>query len=196
MNTRLSDLPEWGSFALVAYIPEPLGAFLHKLRNHLPGEENPQAHITVLPPRPLKAAVDSVSSEAQNILSRSQPFSVELSSVRVFHETNILYLDIAGGNDALHELHDALNMGLLAYEENFDFLPHLTISGPVPMNHLAKVRAEAERVWKEHPAETKFEVDEVVALWQPLHGSPDDWNRVWSQKLGDSGSSARAGSMR
>ena len=91
------------------------------------GEENPQAHITVLPPRPLKAGVDLVSCEAQAILSGFSPFSVELSEVKVFPETNILYLDIASGNDALHHLHDALNIGLLAHEENFDFLPHLTL---------------------------------------------------------------------
>ena len=55
MDIKLSDVAEWGSFALVAYIPEPLGAFLQSMRHDLPGQENPQAHITVLPPRPLKA---------------------------------------------------------------------------------------------------------------------------------------------
>ena len=117
MKTKLSDLPEWGSFALVAYIPEPLGAFLNSLRRALPGDDNPQAHITVLPPRPLKAGVDLVSREAQAILSGFSPFFVELSDVKVFPETNILYLDIASGNEALHALHDALNIGLLAHEE-------------------------------------------------------------------------------
>ena len=196
MNTKLSEVPEWGSFALVAYIPEPLGSFLHALRHRLPGDENPQAHITVLPPRPLKSTLESVSREAQITLSKFAPFSVELSEVKEFPETNILYLAIAGGNKALHELHDALNAGLLAHEENFDFLPHLTISGPVALRRVAKVRAEADRAWQEHTGERIFEVAAVVALWQPLHGSPDDWNRVWTQKLGDAGTSARAGSTR
>ncbi len=196
MKTKLSDLPEWGSFALVAYIPEPLGAFLNSLRRALPGEDNPQAHITVLPPRPLKAGVDLVSREAQAILSGFSPFFVELSDVKVFPETNILYLDIASGNEALHALHDALNIGLLAHEENFDFLPHLTISGTVPLKQLTRVRAQAKQAWNQHRGKTKFEINEVVALWQPLHGSPDDWDRVWSQRLGDSGSSASAGSRR
>jgi len=195
MTTKLSELPEWGSFALVTYIPEPLGSFLHALRQALPGEEKPQAHITVLPPRPLKADVNSASREAQIVLGRFKPFLVELSEVKSFPETNILYLDIAGGNGALHDLHDALNTGLLTYEENFDFLPHLTISGPIPKKDLAKVRTAAKKAWRQPLRETKFEVSELVALWQPQNGSPDDWNRVWSQKLGDSGSSARAGSM-
>jgi 2'-5' RNA ligase len=196
MISKVSDLPEWGSFALVTYIPEPLGSFLYSLRHSLPGDDKPQAHITVLPPRPLKADVDSVSRQARIKLSRFAPFVVELSGIKAFPITNILYLEIAGGRSTLHELHDALNTGLLAHEESFDFLPHLTISGPVPLKSLAKLRAQAKRVWREPFGETKFEVNEIVALWQPLHGSPEDWNRLWSQKLGDGGSSARAGSMR
>ena len=56
----------------------------------------------------------------------------------MFPETNILYLAIAGGSEKLHELHDALNSGLLAHKESFDFLPHLTISGVVPSNQLGQ----------------------------------------------------------
>lgn len=194
MKANRSDQTEWGSFALVTYIPEPLGAFLHSLRHALPGEENPQAHITLLPPRPLKASVDLVSREAHAVLSRFQSFSVKLAGVKMFPETNILYLEISKGNDTLHKLHDALNSGLLAHDESFDFLPHLTLSGPVPLLDTAKVREQAKKVWEAHKGETSFEISEVVALWQPLYTSPDDWNRVWSQRLGDSGSSATAGS--
>jgi len=192
MNTKLSDLPPRGSFALVTYIPDPLGSFLQSLRLGLPGEENPQAHITILPPRPLLLPLEIVSFEAQQILHGFDPFTIELSRVSVFPETNILYLEIAEGNDALHKLHDALNTGSLAHEENFEFLPHLTISGSIPAGELAKVRAEAERTWEERPKNSS-EVDEVVALWQPSNGSWDDWNRVWSRKLGGAGNSARAG---
>lgn len=193
MKTKLSDLPEWGSFALVAYLPEQLDSFLHSLRQELPDGEKPQAHITVLPPRPLNTAVEKVTRQAQAILSKFAPFGVQLSRVKVFPETNILYVDIAEGNDALHKLHDALNVDLLAHEENFDFLPHLTVSGPVPPKDLAKASAKAQRAWAKYTGEKNFEVNEIVALWQPMQGSADDWTRVWSQKLGDSGSSARAG---
>ncbi len=194
MKTRLSDRPEWGSFALVAYIPEPLGTFFHALRQALPGDEKPQAHITVLPPRPLRAAMDLVSREAQGVLTRFPQFSVELSDVKAFPETNILYLDISEGNEKLHQLHDALNSGLLEHEENFDFLPHLTISGPIPGHNLAKFREQATNAWQKQKGKRSFTVTEVVALWQPQYTSPDDWNRMWTQKLGDGGSSARAGS--
>ncbi len=103
MNTKHSDSPERGSFALVSYIPEPLGSFLRSLRRELPGNENPQAHITLLPPRPLRASVDLVSQEAQAVLSGFRPFSVQLADVTVFPETNILYLEISQGNQVLHK---------------------------------------------------------------------------------------------
>ncbi len=196
MKANPSDQTEWGSFALVTYIPEKLGTFLHSLRHELPGEENPQAHITLLPPRTLRASVDLVSREAKEVLTRFQSFAVQLAGVKMFPETNILYLEISTGNEMLHKLHDALNSGLLAHEESFDFLPHLTLSGPVPFQDTAKVREQATKAWGKHIGEKSFEVTEVVALWQPLYTSPDDWNRVWSQKLGDSGSSAKAGSTR
>jgi hypothetical protein len=64
------------------------------------------------------------------------------------------------------------------------------------LKQLTRVRAQAKQAWNQHRGKTKFEINEVVALWQPLHGSPDDWDRVWSQRLGDSGSSASAGSRR
>ena len=43
-------------FALVIYIPGPLGKFLDDLRRELVPSYNPHAHVSVLPPRPL--AVD------------------------------------------------------------------------------------------------------------------------------------------
>ena len=40
-------------FALVVYIPGPLGVFLDELRRELVPHYNPHAHVSVLPPRPL-----------------------------------------------------------------------------------------------------------------------------------------------
>ncbi len=91
-------------------------------------------------------------------------------------------------------MHDALNTGLLEHDESFDFLPHLTMSGPVPLHDIARFRTQAKQAWQKYKGATTFDVKEVVALWQPLYTSPDDWNRVWTQRLGDSGSSASAGS--
>ena len=64
-NGVLSRIPaeqRLNVFALVIYIPDPLGRFLDDLRRELVPGCNPHAHVSVLPPRPL--AVDwQVASE-------------------------------------------------------------------------------------------------------------------------------------
>src|SRR5450432_3138491 len=114
MAIKLPETPQWGSFALVAYIPDPLGSFLTSLRRILPGAENPQAHITILPPRPLRLPVESASLQAKNILRNFPPLNIQLGTVQMFQETSLLYLDVSEGSSSLNELHDALNAGPLA----------------------------------------------------------------------------------
>ena len=175
---------QWGSLALVNYIPDPLGGFLHSLRRLLPGDENPQAHITILPPRPLKLPVGSVSREARRVLNGFSHFEVELSSVRCFPDTNYLYLDIVEGNRALHAMHAALNAGGLSHVERFAYRPHLTIGGPVDASALESTQSEAERSWQGSGCSPRLVVDEIVCLWLPPGGASPDWQRLWSHWLG------------
>ncbi len=194
MTPNSPAMSEWGSFALVTYIPEPLSSFLHSLRRALPGEENPQAHITLLPPRPLAAPIDPVSREAQNTLARFSPFVIKLSDIKLFKESSVFYLDISTGNQTLHEIHDVLAAGLLAHQEDFPFRPHVTISGSIPPSDTAKVRTKAKAAWRKFSGDASFEINEATALWQKHYTSPDNWTRLWTQRLGDTGTSARAGS--
>jgi 2'-5' RNA ligase len=185
---------QWGSLALVNYIPEPLSSFLHSLRRLLPGDENPQAHITILPPRPLKSAADYASLGARKVLDEFSRFEVELSSVRCFPDTNYLYLDIVEGNRTLHAMHAALNSGELKHAERFEYRPHLTIGGPVSEISLESVQAEAENAWRSSGCSPRLIVDEIVCLWLSPGGSSLDWKRVWSHWLGGhAGKGAAAG---
>ena len=72
-NGVLSRIPaeqRLNVFALVIYIPDPLGRFLDDLRRELVPGCNPHAHVSVLPPRPL--AVDwQVASEQVKALRRA-----------------------------------------------------------------------------------------------------------------------------
>jgi 2'-5' RNA ligase len=183
-----------GSLALVNYIPDPLGAFLHSLRRLLPGEENPQAHITILPPRPLELPLESASLEARRVLNGFKCFEVELSSVRRFPDTNYLYLDIVEGTGTLHEMHEALNAGALRHVERFEYRPHLTIGGPVSEDALEAVQSKAERSWQASGCSPRLVVDEIVCLWLPHGGASSDWRRLWSHRLGGrAGKGAAAG---
>jgi 2'-5' RNA ligase len=190
MRSNHPDAAKWGSLALVSYIPDPLGAFLHRLQQLLPGEHNPQPHVTILPPRPLRAGIETVTRNAKAVLQRFPSFDVELSQVRCFPETSILYLDVSEGQHLLYALHRALNAGELAHAERFEFLPHLTLGGPVPDNSLIDVRQRAESVWRSASCPVRFQVSEAVCLWLPPGATWGSWERVWSQSL--AGEAARA----
>ncbi len=179
----ITETTQWGSFALVSYIPDPLGSFLHGLRQTLPGEDNPQPHITILPPRPLKLPAEAASQQAQKILLQVPAFEVELSKVRSFPGTNMLYLDVGEGNNALHELHAALNAGDLDHREKFDFRPHLTLGGPVSSQDLQPVRQRMESAWYASDCPRRFTLDEVTFLWLNPHIAQGEWQRLWSHKL-------------
>lgn len=179
----MSESSVWGLFALVSYIPEPLGSFFHTLRGTLPGESNPQAHVTILPPRPLRVPVDTASDQAVHILSGFAAFEVELCSVGRFAETNFLYLDIGDGSARFHDLHDALNAGDLAHAEEFEFRPHLTLGGPVPEAKVNSIQGQAEVAWLSADQPRRFTVDEIVFLWLSPDSADNEWHRLWSYNL-------------
>lgn len=184
MNTNgMTEASQQGQFALVSYIPEPLGSFLYELRGTLPGGSNPQAHITILPPRPLRVPVETASERTLEVLARFPVFEIELSTVQRFPQTNVLYLDIAEGNEVVHELHDALNTDELACEEEFEFRPHLTLGGPVPEPELEAFHDQAEVAWLATGHSRRFTVDEIVFLWLNPANPEGGWRRLWSYDL-------------
>ena len=183
----------WGSLALVCYIPDPLGSFLHSLRKLMPGEEPPLAHITILPPRPLKLPLEAALRQAEGILDRFSPFEVHLSDVHCFPGTKLLYLDIADGEEPLYEMHDALNQGDLEHQEPFEFNPHLTIGGPVAPEDMGPVKILAEETWRASQHSPGFTVEEIIGLWSPDDASVGSWQRLWNYHLKPSAARATLG---
>lgn len=179
----MSDLSKWGDCALVSYIPEPLGSFFDELRRALPGETNPQAHITILPPRPLRSPVEIASEQALKVLADFPPFEVEFSAVGSFPHTNFLYLDVGDGNSLIRALHDALNAGDLLHAEEFDFRPHLTLGGPIPEANLISTQDQAEIAWHSASHPRRFTLDEIVFLWLSRDSLEGEWQRLWSYNL-------------
>lgn len=185
MRSHYLEAPECGSIALVSYIPDPLGTLLHDLGRLLPGDRNPQPHVTLLPPRPLRAAVETASQEAQRVLQNFPSFEVELTRVRHFAQTNMLYLEVGDGAPSLHGLHNVLNTGTLQHAERFEFLPHLTLGGPIPANSLATAQQLVESIWTSMSRPARFSVTEIVCLWLSPGSAWGDWQRLWTHFLRD-----------
>lgn len=180
--TEIPETPQSGYFALVSYVPDPLASFLAKIRKTLAETSHTQAHITLLPPRPLKLPIDTTSKQVRRILRQFPPFEVELLRVRRF--PRYLYLDVGQGNAHLHHLHNALNTGDLAHLEEFEFLPHLTLSGPLSPGAVNAAQLEAERAWNSDACPARrFVLNEVAFLWSGPASASCEWRRLWTHTL-------------
>lgn len=176
----------WGSVALVMYLPDPLGSYLTELRQRLPGGGRPQAHITLLPPRELNFPVTEAAQEIGEALRGVEKFQLELGAVQAFPESCFVYVSIGRGHRDITQLHDSLNSGKLHARENYEYIPHVTISGPVAEGELEGSLKQANLEWRSAPYNRSFAVSEVVLLWQAADCSNKaSWNRVSTFQLAD-----------
>jgi 2'-5' RNA ligase len=156
------DLVPINSYALVTYIPDPLGRFLDELRRELVPGCVPRAHVTVLPPRPLTVSPQLAWEELCERLRDSAPFDIEADGLRVFEQSTVLYIDLREGRDELVRLHEILSGGRLAFVEPYHYHPHITLAqefAPVPVSLLLD---QAQRRWDSFAGERRFPVESVT----------------------------------
>jgi len=168
-------------YALVIYIPYPLGSFLDNLRRELVPAYNPHAHVSVLPPRPLAGDWHAADSQARLLIENGSPFDVTLSSVEIFPATNVVYIEVAAGATELRSLHRDMNAGALASEEPFSYHPHITLAQEVPPEHVPAVYDLAVRRWKEFEGSRTFRAEHAVFVQNTLRGC---WIDLASYPLG------------
>jgi len=155
-------------FALVIYIPGPLGEFLDGLRRELVPHYNPHAHVSVLPPRSLAVDWREASEQARVLAEGQAPFDVELNGIQLFPVTDVIYLDLGSGAPHLHALHSALNTGALSFEEPFLYHPHVTLAQEIPHEDVAAVRELAVRRWSEYTGPRRFRAERAVFVQNTL----------------------------
>jgi hypothetical protein len=146
-------------FALVSYLPDPLGRFLDLLRLELTPGSNPRAHVTILPPRPLTAGIKDTIDRLSEEIRQFRPFEVGLGNIAVFPDSNVIYVSLARGEHELHALHENLNAGQLEYDGPFPYHPHITIAqdiGPEQVDALARI---ARNRWAEYDGPRSFPVE-------------------------------------
>lgn len=157
-------------FALVIYIPGPLGDFLDDLRRELVPHYNPHAHVSVLPPRPLAVDWHTASEQAQKLISGSPPFEVELTSIQVFPVTDVIYIEVGGGALELRRMHAAMNLTDLRFDEPFAYHPHITLAQEIPHEQVGEMCQLAERRWREFSGPKVFRADRAAFVQNTLSG--------------------------
>ncbi len=149
-------------FALVIYIPDPLGRFLDDLRRELAPNCIPHAHVSVLPPRPISEPWQAVCEEARSRAEVFDPFVIEAGDVAKFERTQVVYLELTRGGDELHRMHRELSQGTLAFAEPYEYHPHITVGQELPLAEIETIMETARRRWREYSGPRWFRAEKVT----------------------------------
>jgi len=166
-------------FSLVAYIPDPLGSFLDRLRQEFVPACNLKAHVTILPPRPMSADVEGATDLVRSRIRELSPFEVRLTDVEVFSMTSVVYLSVGTGFSDLCQMHEILNVNGLHFKEPYPYHPHITVAQQMAPEQVEGVYELARRRWAEFGYDRSFKVEAVTFVqgtntgeWIDLAGYP------------------------
>ncbi|MGA2273703.1 MAG: 2'-5' RNA ligase family protein [Bryobacteraceae bacterium] len=174
---------EWlNVFALVTYIPAPLGEFLDRLRRELVPHDDPRAHVSLLPPRPLAGEWLHAWAEVRKILEHRAAFDVELTGIRTFPVTDVIYLEVGAGAAELCDIHAAMNSNSLSFQEPFAYHPHVTLAQDISHQDVADVLKLAERRWREFRGPRSFRAERAVFVQSTIR---DHWLDLAEFRLGN-----------
>ena len=173
------------SFALVAYIPEPLAGFLDRLRQELVPNCFLRAHVTILPPRPIGSTPEAAWRAVEELVPRFRPFDMELADVVVFPITDVIYISVGPGNEELRKLHDHLNTSALRFDEPYRFHPHITLAQELKPDEVDELVTVAQARWAEYQGPRNFRVDKTVFVQNTRRNA---WLDLGECTLGQPGS--------
>jgi 2'-5' RNA ligase len=139
------------SFSLVSYIPGELGLYLTDLRSELVHGCVAHSHITILPPRPLEISIDDAEQLLRQETVRFSPFVVEITEVRVFAGSDVIYVDLGRGREEFLQLHRALNVNGFAQVEKYSYHPHVTLAQGLTPEQVPALLEVARARWRNAP---------------------------------------------
>lgn len=175
-----------GFYALVSYIPDPLGGFLNDLRASLVSGCRLRSHVTLLPPRALRPAQSVLIQELEHRVRRLPPFEITLGDIECFETTSVIYIAIERGWKQILESHEVLSEGILRFEEYYPFHPHMTLAQQVSGQLFEQVLERARQSWQECPYSRSFEV-RTLTFVQNIN--PNRWDTVSEHNLSGDGAS-------
>lgn len=169
-------------YALVAYVRHPVGEFVENLRRELhPDLPHLPAHLTILPPRCLigmensqpqvaeSIALDTLSEVCRNV----DPFEIVLGDVETFVPvTPTVFLRVAKAAYRMRELHDRLNSGIFHCEEQWPYMPHLTIVKMAAEDQALRAFQVARQRWKEYSGSPRVIIEELTFVRE---GEDNTW---------------------
>lgn len=163
-------------FAVVVYVPPPLGPYLDVIRRRTaPWLPPGRSHVSVVPPRPLNGNAPAVWRELRRRFEACRRFEVEATEVHVFESSRVIYLEIGEGAGRLRELHELANRGPWSFQDPYPYHPHITLAQQVPEERFAETLERVKALWERYRGPRRFPVEKlhfvqnsVVNLWADL----------------------------
>ena len=151
-------------YALVAYVRNPVGEFVEHLRRELhPELPHLPAHLTVLPPRCLQGGELLALAMLEEVCSQVNPFEITLGDVETFVPvTPTVFIRVAHAAYRMRELHDQLNTKALAADEEWPYMPHLTIVKMSAEEQAQQAFMTARDRWAEFEGGRHIQVKELT----------------------------------
>jgi 2'-5' RNA ligase len=172
-------------YALVAYVHSPSGEFVERLRQELhPDLPQIPAHLTVLPPRPLRGTESAAIELLQRICGEEDPFSVSLGDVETFIPvTPTVFIRIDSAATRMRALHEKLNIEVLQFKEEWPYIPHLTIAKMAAERPAQSAFETARDRWREYRGSRRIPLEKLTFVREE---SPNCWVDLAAVMLGRS----------
>lgn len=141
-----------------------MGEFVENLRRELhPDLPHLAAHVTILPPRTLRGTEREALRMLEQVCAVTEPFEVGLGDVETFlPDTPTVYIRVTHAASRMCELHDQLNKQALVCEEEWPYVPHLTIvKMATQLPAKSAFRLASER-WSRYPHERRILLERLT----------------------------------
>jgi len=158
-------------YALVAYVHNSVGPFIEHLRRDL-HPEHPwlPAHVTILPPRPLRDTAEQAQQLIRDVCRTVEPFEVGLGDVETFAPTTpTIFIRVAHAAYRIRELHDKLNAGPLEFDEPWPFMPHLTIAKLPACIATEDAATFSRQRWAKYEGSRRIRIEELTFVREGSH---------------------------
>ncbi len=161
-------------YALVAYVKNPAGEFVENLRRELhPDLPHLAAHLTILPPRPLRGSEASALQLLDRICGQVEPFDVTLGEVQTFSPvTPTVYIRIDTAAVHMSELHRKLNTEVLEFCEEWPYIPHMTIAKMSAEQPAREAYEVARQRWAQYAGSRRISLEKLMFVREE---SPNCW---------------------
>jgi 2'-5' RNA ligase len=170
-------------YAVVAYVRSPVGIFVEDLRRELhPAHTHADAHVTILPPRPLNGTEQEAMAVLSEVCRAAVPFDIAMGDVETFIPvTATVFLRVARAAYRMRELHEKLNRGCLQFHEPWPYMPHLTIVKMDTVEEAQKVVEVARARWRAYRDTRSIRIGALTLV----KGSGERWLDLAAVPLGD-----------